>query len=39
MMLFPANPEEKTQEELSGQSRAPALTVVSKFKVGLVVLT
>ncbi|XP_055475758.1 unconventional myosin-XIX isoform X2 [Psammomys obesus] len=33
MMLFPANPKEKTQEELSGQSRAPALTVVSKFKV------
>ncbi|XP_052615484.1 unconventional myosin-XIX isoform X3 [Peromyscus californicus insignis] len=35
MMLFPANPEEKTQEELSGQSRAPALTVVSKFKASL----
>lgn len=34
-MLFPANPEEKTQEELSGQSRAPALTVVSKFKASL----
>ncbi|ERE68598.1 myosin-XIX [Cricetulus griseus] len=33
MMLFPDNPEEKTQEELSGQSRVPALTVVSKFKV------
>ncbi|ERE68599.1 myosin-XIX [Cricetulus griseus] len=32
MMLFPDNPEEKTQEELSGQSRVPALTVVSKFK-------
>ncbi|XP_038185066.1 unconventional myosin-XIX isoform X3 [Arvicola amphibius] len=35
MMLFPANPEEKTQEALSGQSRAPALTVVSKFKASL----
>ncbi|XP_040605313.1 unconventional myosin-XIX isoform X2 [Mesocricetus auratus] len=35
MMLFPANPEEKTQEELSAQSRAPALTVVSKFKASL----
>ncbi|XP_036051800.1 unconventional myosin-XIX isoform X4 [Onychomys torridus] len=35
MMLFPANPEEKTQEELSSQSRAPALTVVSKFKASL----
>nr|XP_042138467.1 unconventional myosin-XIX isoform X3 [Peromyscus maniculatus bairdii] len=35
MMLFPANPEEKTQEEPSGQSRAPALTVVSKFKASL----
>ncbi|KAL6059075.1 hypothetical protein STEG23_024068, partial [Scotinomys teguina] len=35
MMLFPANPEEKPQEELSGQSRAPALTVVSKFKASL----
>ncbi|XP_041521755.1 unconventional myosin-XIX isoform X2 [Microtus oregoni] len=35
MMLFPTNPEEKTQEELSGQSRAPALTVVSKFKASL----
>lgn len=34
-MLFPANPEEKIQEELSGQSRAPALTVVSKFKASL----
>ncbi|XP_031206887.1 unconventional myosin-XIX isoform X2 [Mastomys coucha] len=35
MMLFPPNPEEKIQEELSGQSRAPALTVVSKFKASL----
>ncbi|MEJ1272292.1 myosin XIX [Cricetulus griseus] len=35
MMLFPDNPEEKTQEELSGQSRVPALTVVSKFKASL----
>ncbi|XP_037057375.1 unconventional myosin-XIX isoform X2 [Peromyscus leucopus] len=35
MMLFPANPEEKTQEDSSGQSRAPALTVVSKFKASL----
>uniref|UniRef100_A0A8C6RB00 Unconventional myosin-XIX n=1 Tax=Nannospalax galili TaxID=1026970 RepID=A0A8C6RB00_NANGA len=35
MMLFPANPKEKTQEELTGQSRAPALTVVSKFKASL----
>ncbi|XP_075847369.1 unconventional myosin-XIX isoform X2 [Microtus pennsylvanicus] len=35
MMLFPTNPEEKTQEELPGQSRAPALTVVSKFKASL----
>lgn len=34
-MLFPASPEEKTQEELCGQSRAPALTVVSKFKASL----
>lgn len=38
-MLFPADPEEKSQKELSGQSRAPVLTVVSKFKVGRVVLT
>ncbi|KAB1265778.1 Unconventional myosin-XIX [Camelus dromedarius] len=37
-VLFPADPEEKSQEEPSGQSRAPVLTVVSKFKVGLVVL-
>ena len=28
------DPEEKSQEEPSGQSRAPVLTVVSKFKVG-----
>lgn len=34
-MLFPANPKEKTQEEPSGQSRASALTVLSKFKVSL----
>ncbi|XP_030874148.1 unconventional myosin-XIX isoform X3 [Leptonychotes weddellii] len=32
-VLFPADPEEKAQEEPSGQSRAPVLTVVSKFKV------
>lgn len=39
-VLFPPDTEEKTQEEEpSGQSRAPALTVVSKFKVGLVVQT
>lgn len=38
-MLFPADPEETSQEEPSGQSRVPVLTVVSKFKVGLVVLT
>lgn len=37
-MLFPTDPEEKAQEEPSGQSRAPVLTVVSKFKVGLGVL-
>lgn len=35
LALFPADPEEKTQEEPSGQSRAPALTVVSKFKASL----
>uniref|UniRef100_A0A8C5L0P2 Unconventional myosin-XIX n=1 Tax=Jaculus jaculus TaxID=51337 RepID=A0A8C5L0P2_JACJA len=35
MMLFPDNPKEKTQEEPSGQSRAPALTVMSKFKASL----
>uniref|UniRef100_A0A8I3W3I9 Unconventional myosin-XIX n=1 Tax=Callithrix jacchus TaxID=9483 RepID=A0A8I3W3I9_CALJA len=33
--LFPTNPKEKTQEEPSGQSRAPVLTVVSKFKASL----
>uniref|UniRef100_A0ABI8A2Y4 Myosin motor domain-containing protein n=1 Tax=Felis catus TaxID=9685 RepID=A0ABI8A2Y4_FELCA len=32
-VLFPMDPEEKSQEEPSGQSRAPVLTVVSKFKV------
>lgn len=37
-MMFPADPEEKAQEEPSGQSRTPVLTVVSKFKVGLGVL-
>ncbi|XP_063484679.1 LOW QUALITY PROTEIN: unconventional myosin-XIX [Symphalangus syndactylus] len=35
MGLFPTNPKEKTQEEPSGQSRAPVLTVVSKFKASL----
>uniref|UniRef100_A0A2K6ELK8 Unconventional myosin-XIX n=1 Tax=Propithecus coquereli TaxID=379532 RepID=A0A2K6ELK8_PROCO len=35
MVLFPINPKEKTQEEPSGQSRAPVLTVVSKFKASL----
>ncbi|XP_021560040.1 unconventional myosin-XIX isoform X4 [Neomonachus schauinslandi] len=34
-VLFPADPEEKAQEEPSGQSRAPVLTVVSKFKASL----
>ncbi|KAB1265780.1 Unconventional myosin-XIX [Camelus dromedarius] len=34
-VLFPADPEEKSQEEPSGQSRAPVLTVVSKFKASL----
>lgn len=38
-VLFPTDPEEKPQEEPSGKSRTPVLTVVSKFKVGLVVLT
>ncbi|KAF6095644.1 myosin XIX [Phyllostomus discolor] len=33
--LFPTDPEEKSQEEPSGQSRAPVLTVVSKFKASL----
>ncbi|KAM5215920.1 unconventional myosin-XIX isoform 1-T5 [Hipposideros larvatus] len=34
-VLFPADPEEKSQEEPSGQSRVPVLTVVSKFKASL----
>ncbi|XP_043337799.1 unconventional myosin-XIX isoform X2 [Cervus canadensis] len=34
-VLFPADPEEKSQEEPSGQNRAPVLTVVSKFKASL----
>ncbi|XP_057569964.1 unconventional myosin-XIX isoform X2 [Hippopotamus amphibius kiboko] len=34
-VLFPADPGEKSQEEPSGQSRAPVLTVVSKFKASL----
>ncbi|XP_024428891.2 unconventional myosin-XIX isoform X2 [Desmodus rotundus] len=34
-VLFPTGPEEKSQEEPSGQSRAPVLTVVSKFKASL----
>ncbi|XP_013374789.1 PREDICTED: unconventional myosin-XIX isoform X2 [Chinchilla lanigera] len=34
-VLFPTQPKEKTQEEPPGQSRAPALTVVSKFKASL----
>ncbi|XP_025707056.1 unconventional myosin-XIX isoform X1 [Callorhinus ursinus] len=34
-VLFPADPKEKAQEEPSGQSRAPVLTVVSKFKASL----
>ena len=38
-VLFPADPEDKSQEEPSGQNRAPVLTVVSKFKVGPAVLT
>ncbi|XP_048223038.1 unconventional myosin-XIX isoform X1 [Perognathus longimembris pacificus] len=33
-VLFPTNPN-KTQEEPSGQGRAPVLTVVSKFKASL----
>ncbi|XP_055256281.1 unconventional myosin-XIX isoform X2 [Moschus berezovskii] len=33
--LFPADPEDKSQEEPSGQNRAPVLTVVSKFKASL----
>ncbi|XP_037350315.1 unconventional myosin-XIX isoform X2 [Talpa occidentalis] len=34
-VLFPVDPKEKSQEEPSGQSRAPVLTVVSKFKASL----
>ncbi|XP_004608920.2 unconventional myosin-XIX isoform X1 [Sorex araneus] len=34
-VLFPADLEEKPQEVSSGQSRAPVLTVVSKFKASL----
>ncbi|XP_007946119.1 unconventional myosin-XIX [Orycteropus afer afer] len=34
-VLFPTNPKEKSQEEPSVQSRAPMLTVVSKFKASL----
>uniref|UniRef100_G3T3X5 Unconventional myosin-XIX n=1 Tax=Loxodonta africana TaxID=9785 RepID=G3T3X5_LOXAF len=34
-VLFPTNPKENSQEESSGQSRAPVLTVVSKFKASL----
>ncbi|KAM9209760.1 unconventional myosin-XIX isoform 2-T2 [Dugong dugon] len=34
-VLFPTNPKEKSQEEPSGQSRAPVLTVVSRFKASL----
>ncbi|XP_077601731.1 unconventional myosin-XIX isoform X1 [Crocuta crocuta] len=34
-VLFPTDPKEKSQEEPSGQSRAPVLTVVSKFKASL----
>uniref|UniRef100_A0A8D1A9H0 Unconventional myosin-XIX n=1 Tax=Sus scrofa TaxID=9823 RepID=A0A8D1A9H0_PIG len=34
-VLFPPDPEEKSQEEPSGQSRTPVLTVVSKFKASL----
>ncbi|XP_054430817.1 unconventional myosin-XIX [Pteronotus mesoamericanus] len=34
-VLFPTDPEEKSQEEPCGQSRAPVLTVVSKFKASL----
>ncbi|XP_075417585.1 unconventional myosin-XIX isoform X3 [Tenrec ecaudatus] len=33
--LFPANPKAESQEEPSGQSRMPMLTVVSKFKASL----
>lgn len=38
-VLFPADPEDKSPEEPSGQNRAPVLTVVSKFKVGPAALT
>ncbi|CAK6438045.1 unnamed protein product [Pipistrellus nathusii] len=34
-VLFPTDPEEKPQEEPSGKSRTPVLTVVSKFKASL----
>ncbi|KAI5222737.1 Unconventional Myosin-Xix [Manis pentadactyla] len=34
-VLFPPDPEGKSQEEPSGHSRTPALTVVSKFKASL----
>ncbi|XP_077021158.1 unconventional myosin-XIX isoform X2 [Tamandua tetradactyla] len=34
-VLFPINPEEKSQEGPSGQSRTSVLTVVSKFKASL----
>ncbi|XP_006833692.1 PREDICTED: unconventional myosin-XIX [Chrysochloris asiatica] len=34
-VLFPVTPQEKSQEEPSSQSRAPMLTVVSKFKASL----
>ncbi|XP_066118864.1 unconventional myosin-XIX isoform X3 [Saccopteryx bilineata] len=34
-VLFPTDPEEKSQAEPSGQSRTPVLTVVSKFKASL----
>ncbi|XP_024835619.1 unconventional myosin-XIX isoform X1 [Bos taurus] len=34
-VLFPADPEDKSPEEPSGQNRAPVLTVVSKFKASL----
>nr|XP_023445590.1 unconventional myosin-XIX isoform X2 [Dasypus novemcinctus] len=34
-VLFPPDPDEKSQEEPSGQSRASVLTVVSKFKASL----
>ncbi|XP_036196170.1 unconventional myosin-XIX isoform X1 [Myotis myotis] len=34
-VLFPTDPEEKSQEEPSGKSRTPVLTVVSRFKASL----